>query len=122
MRNWTIVGQQDLNGRNTDGAEPITRSRIESAIASITWQEIPKHGSISLPAMQGEGIKAAIREFRIPKVSHIAYSNDLAPYGLLAIRGHYANGTAEIFIADLGTHLVPVCSDFTSKTETVQAA
>lgn len=62
-----------------------------------------------MPAL---GIKTAVRELRIPQVTHYAISNELAPYGLYAVEGHYINGTARAYICDEGSHLVPLCSDF----------
>lgn len=100
QRTWTQVGKAH------------NRATVERAITSIEWLEIPKGGTLEAPMMPGEGIKAAIQQLRIPKVSHVAWSSELAPYGFYAIRGHYANGDAEVYIVDMGTHLVPVCSDF----------
>jgi hypothetical protein len=99
-RNWTTVG---------DGV--VSRERIERAIASLEWQAIP----VELGAGQGLGIKHAIRELRIPKVSHVATTNMLAPFCFYGIRGHYTNGDADVFIIDRGSDLIPVCSDFTEK-------
>lgn len=101
MRNWTQIGQ----------AEGFSKGRIEAAILNMEWTTIPK----TMPMSQGLGIKAAIKELRIPKVSHIADSNQLAPYGFYGIRAHYANGDADIYIVDRGSDLIPVCSDFTPK-------
>jgi hypothetical protein len=99
-RTWTTVGKD------------FERIIVDVAIRHLDWQEIPKGGHLEAPAMPGLGIKAAIRELHIPKVSHVAWSSHLAPYGFYGIRGHYTNGDAEVYIVDLGTHLVPVCSDF----------
>jgi hypothetical protein len=111
-RTWTETGKK----------EGFDRARVEAAIESINWREIPKGRSVEAPMMPGEGIKAAIQQLRIPKVSHIAWSSELAPYGFYGIRGHYSNGDAEIYIADMGTHLTPLCSDFHSKESQKEAA
>lgn len=90
--------------------EPV-RPRLVKAIAAIEWQTIP----CTLGMMPGEGIKQTIKEFHIPKVSHVAVSSDLAPYGLYGIRGYYKNGMAELFVVDSGCEIVPVVSDFYPK-------
>ncbi len=107
-RTWTKVGEEFTG-------EHAKREQIAGAIERMEWQEIPKGGSLTLGMMPGEGIKAAIRELHIPKVSHVAVSNELAPYGLYGIRGHYKNGDANVFIVDRGSDMLPVCSDFTAK-------
>jgi len=96
QRNWTEVGRHFCN-----------RGEVESAISSAKWVEARG----SFPFMQGEGIKTAIQQLGIPKVSHIALSV-VDSCGLYGIRGHYTNGTAEVWVLDRGTELVPVCSDF----------
>jgi hypothetical protein len=111
-RTWTETGKK----------EGFDRTRVEAAIRLMNWREIPKGGSVEVPMMPGDGIKAAIQQLRIPKVSHIAWSSELAPYGFYAIRGHYSNGSAEIYIADMGTHLTPLCSDFHPKVSNVKEA
>jgi hypothetical protein len=104
-RNWTKVGADH------------SRTAVERAILTLEWREIPKEGTLEAPMGPGEGIKAAIRELKIPRVSHVAWSNQMAPYGFYGIRGHYPNGDAEVYIVDEGTHLSPVCSDFHPKGE-----
>lgn len=101
QRNWTQNGEK----------EGFERSKIEAAIFSLEWQALP----VELGMMPGEGIKAAIKELRIPRVSHVAVSSELAPYGFYGIRAQYSNGRAEIFIADMGTYLCPIVSDFYPK-------
>ena|SRR5271156_1972938 len=115
QRTWTKVGEEIYTHTLEDGEERADRGRIERAIEAIQWREIPKVGTLEAPFMPGEGIKAAVKQLRIPKVSHVAWTNRLAPYGFYGIRGHYKNGQAEIFIVDTGCELVPVCSDFVSE-------
>lgn len=112
MRTWTKVGER-LIGTALDEGVIFDRAAIVRAINGLKWQEIPKGGTISAPAMQGLNISAAIKDLKIPKVSHVAWSPALAPYGFYGIRGHYANGDAEVYIMDTGTLLTPVCTDFT---------
>lgn len=111
MRTWTKVGER-LIGTALDEGVIFDRAAIVRAIRSLEWREIPKGGKISAPAMQGLNISAAIQDLKIPRVSHVAWTNELAPYGFYGIRGHYANGDAEIYIMDSGTVLTPVCTDF----------
>lgn len=100
-RNWTTTGAA-YNGTDEQ------RERLGRIFDSLQWQEIP----CTLPMMQGEAIKAAIRELRLPKASHVADSHELAPYGLVAIRCHYKNGDAQVYILDEGVRLVVLASDF----------
>lgn len=111
MRTWTKVGER-LIGVSLDEGVIFDRAAVVRAINSLEWCEIPRGGSISAPAMQGLNISAAIKDLKIPRVSHVAWSHELAPYGFYGIRGHYANGDAEIYIMDSGTVLTPVCTDF----------
>jgi len=93
------------------------KEKLARTIKGLEWLEMPKAGeSLSLPMMPGEGIKAMIKEFRIPKVSHIAISHEMAPYGFYGIRGHYKNADVDIFVIDEGTLLVPVVNYATEKT------
>ena len=69
--------------------------------------------SLSKFARPALAIRHAIKEFRIPNVSHIADSAKLEPFGFYGIRGHYENGCGEIFLLDRGTEVVPIVSIFT---------
>lgn len=102
-RTWTSVGS-DHNGDDSK------RARLAAIFDRLEWQELkPDTVEAMMPAL---GIRAAIEELRIPKVSHYAISNELAPYGLYAIRGHYKNGRADIFLCDEGSSMVVLASDF----------
>jgi hypothetical protein len=98
-RTWTEVGKEYTEKRQEE---------IALYIQEIQWHELPHTTGM----MAGEGIKHCIKELRIPKVTHIAISNEMAPYGLYGIRGHYKNGMAEIYIVDSGCDCTPICSDF----------
>jgi len=92
------------------------KATIQKAAADLEWLAMPKKGeSLSLPMMPGEGIKAAIVELKIPKVSHIAIGNDLAPYGFYGIRASYKNADVEVFLIDAGTYMAPLCAYVTEK-------
>ena len=114
-RTWTEVGAPLVGTRLEDGIE-LTQDTVAEIIDHLDWQEA--HPGMDLPAVPGLGIAQCIRELRIPKVSHIAVSNELAPYGLYGIRGHYTNGHADVFVVDRGSDLIPVCSDFYPKETT----
>lgn len=103
-RYWTETGKQHTEGRHDE---------ISSYVADVEWQGIP----CTVGMMPGEGIKAVIKELKIPKVTHIAVSHELAPFGLYGIRAHYKNGMVEVFVVDTGTELSPICSDLYSDKE-----
>lgn len=98
---WTKIGIEYTE-------TPEQKKRIEGAISRAEWLDLKDGLSVGL--MPGMGIKGAIKEFRIPKVSHVAILHDLAPYGLYGIRGHYKNGEVDIFFVDEGTSIVPIGS------------
>ncbi len=102
---WTTVGE-DVIGLTLDDDSTITREAILAAIDGLEWVDFAG----SFPASPGLAIKGCITELRIPKVSRVAISHDLAPFGLYGIEGHYTNGTAHVFVVDLGSNLLPVAS------------
>ena len=99
QRTWTAVGQEHSDGKHDELGEMFER---------LEWREIP----CTMAMMPGDAIKAAITQLRIPKVSHVACSNELAPYGLEGIIGHYRGGTVKIYLIDTGTEVLPLASDF----------
>lgn len=107
QRTWTDIGRHEVLDTTLEGGTRITRRTVEAAIDELDWKVPPKR----LPALPGMGIKACIKELRIPKVSQIAISSELAPFGFYGIEGNYTNGRARIYIIDLGTHLVPLASE-----------
>jgi hypothetical protein len=121
MRTWTKVGEE-IVGSPVDEGTILTRAIVERAINNLDWIEIPKGGKLEVAAMPGLNISAAIQQLRVPKVSHIAISSDLAPYGFYGLRAHYKNGDAEIFLVDCGSNVTPVCTEFTLKEEVHAAA
>jgi hypothetical protein len=110
MRTWTKVGE-DVVGSPVDEGTILGRDQVKRAIDNMVWMSLP----VEVGAMPGLNISQAIEELRVPKVSHIAVSSDLAPYGFYGIRAHYKNGDADIFLVDSGSELTPVCTDFTPK-------
>jgi hypothetical protein len=100
---WTEVGREEWEG---------VQDRIRAAAAAMEWRPLPIEDA---PAMPGLGIMAAIEQLRLPKVSRVAWSSELAPYGLYGIEANYSNGRVQVFIVDRGTDLVPVVSYFWAK-------
>ena len=105
-RNWTSVGA-DYNDT------PEQKKHLSDIFDGLSWGEL-KQG-LSLPMGPGMAIEEAIKELRIPKPSHYALSNELAPYGLIAIRGHFKNGRADVYLLDEGHQCVVLASDFHPK-------
>lgn len=99
-RTWTSVGAKY-------NATDRQKTRLAGVFDRLQWQAIP----CDMAAMPGMAIKTAIQELRIPKASHVASSHELAPYGLVAIRGHFTNGTAQVYVLDEGCSLVVLASD-----------
>lgn len=105
-RTWTTVGTKAIGLRLEDGV--LTEAGISAAIEALSWVD----ARIELPMIPALGIRAAISELQIPKVSLVAVSDELAPYGLYGIEGHYTNGRARVYVIDLGSEITPVASDF----------
>ena len=101
QRTWTNVGAEHTEGE-------AARKVIEKAIEGLEWQAVP----CDMAAIPGLAINGLIAELRLPKVSHVADSHELAPYGFVAVRCHYKDGTCELFAIDTGTETTPLCSDF----------
>ena len=94
---WFGVGKDHWEGN---------QERLEKICKSVEWIEPP----CTMAMMPGECIKTLIEEFKIPKVSHVAASHELAPYGLVGIRGHYKNADVDFFAVDEGTHTSSLCA------------
>ena len=101
-RTWTTVGKEHTEGKKKELGEIFDR---------MEWHNLPH----SMGMGPGMGIKEAIKQLRIPKVSQVADSHELAPYGLLGIKASYANGDATIYLVDEGTGVVPIATDFCPK-------
>jgi hypothetical protein len=102
-RNWTTVAEAH-NGT------PEQRNRLNGILARLEWLEIGE--GIEMAMMPGMAIDAAIDQLSIPKVTHVATSNEMAPFGLCGIRGHYKNGRADVYIVDEGDKVTVLASDF----------
>jgi len=102
-RSWTDKGVEH-NGT------PEQKEQLAGMFDRLEWLDTSQ--GLTMAMMPGEGIKAAIEELRIPKVSHVADSHEMAPYGLYGIRGHFSNGRADVYLCDEGSSLVVLASDF----------
>ena len=98
-RTYTNVGKEYTQGKESD---------FNGMFERLNWLDIP----CDLPAMPGLGIKEVIKELRIPKVYQVAYSNELAPYGLYGVKAKYKNGNAVIYMRDNGVSITILASDF----------
>ncbi len=94
---WFQVGADHWQGN---------QARLLAICEAIEWHSLPHETGM----MQGEAIKALIREHRLPRVSHVADSHELAPYGLVGIRAHYANADVDFFAVDEGSHISSLCA------------
>lgn len=112
QRTWTTVAERNVERLGG-------RAAVERAIAGLEWKDVS--GGVTVGAFQGLAIDKAVSEYGIPRVSHIATTGLVgAPDeegdgfypDLLGIRGHYANGRADVYVLDTGTALQTVCSDF----------
>jgi hypothetical protein len=104
-RNWTKVGEEYTRDKQGD---------ITAMIERMEWRTLPCEMGLG----PGMAIKEAIKTFKIPKVSQVATSNEMAPYGLLAVEGHYKDGRGRIFLVDDGLSVTPICTDFYTKEDT----
>jgi len=113
-RTWTTVAEEYVDRLGG-------RDEVATEIGRLDWQDVPKGGSLTVGFLPGEAIKHAVRELRIPKVSRVAISGFERPGrpgedgfypGFYGIEGRYKNGRARVYVLDVGTTLLPVCSDF----------
>ena len=119
---WTKVGEQyvpDQEERNKMlsiiGA--INYTKEPTAEVFDFWLPLPHYWEprLRLPFMQGWAIQAAIKEYRIPRVSHVAIATagiTQDGYGLVGVRGHYSGGRqqVDIWFMDDGMSLTPIVS------------
>jgi hypothetical protein len=103
-RTWTEVGEEYTRDK---------QEVIAAMIERIMWRALPCEMGMG----PGMAIKKAIKAFKIPRPSRIATSNEMAPYGLIAVEGNYKNGRAHIFLVDDGVSVTPICTDFYAKEE-----
>ena len=102
--NWANVGKDHWEGHQEEILDMIER---------MEWQEIGE--GLTLAMSPGEGIKFLIKEFKIPKVDKIAISNELAPFSLYGIYGHYKNADVKAYFVDEGSHISSLCQEVEEK-------
>ena len=97
---WMKTGAEHTKDRH---------EQVEEIISRMEWDSHYIGKQIAM--MPALAIQAAIKEFRIPRVSAVSYNcHEFAPFGLYGIEGNYTNGKVRIFIVDEGSHLVPICA------------
>ena len=103
QRDWTQVGEAEVS--------VAARGAFEAAISELDWQRFSP--PMSLPMMQGEAIRAAIKTLKLPRVSALAWNGVYAErMAVLGIEANYRNGRARVYILDTGCECVPVVMDF----------
>ncbi len=103
-RTFTQVGKEHSEGKEEE---------LDAMFERLEWPSIP----CTLPMCLGLGLKEVIKELRIPKVDQVAYSHELAPYGLMGLKAHYRNGDATVYMIDEGDIITILASDFFPKEE-----
>lgn len=107
---WTTVGQSFTEGRQADLVallETIDEGSRAHAGFDQWLEYVP---GLSLPFCQGYAITEAIKQLRLPKVSHVAHTNRFDPYGVVIVRAHYRGPLqVDVVILDRGTDLTPLC-------------
>lgn len=104
-RTYLEVGKQHTS-------KPAFRGKMNKAIKNLEWIELT--GTVSLPAMQGLGIKGVIKDFKLPGVDKVAYTNAMAPFGLYGIQANYKKGDIKrirLYVLDKGDAITPLCVD-----------
>jgi len=97
-RNWTKIGKDYTEGKE---------DRVGAIFDRMEWS-MPE----SMAMMPGLGIKECIKQLRLPKVTNVAVSHEMAPFGLIGVECNYKNGRARVFALDQGCEIVILCSDF----------
>jgi len=101
---WTKVGEEFTKDHH---------EKYETIFNGLQWKKAVNGTSEAMmPAM---GINEAVKQLRIPKVSHYVISRECAPCGLYGIRGHYKNTDVDVFIIDTGCELMPIAMNVTVK-------
>jgi hypothetical protein len=90
--------------------------KMVKAIKNMEWLTLPKKDEppLSLPMMQGLGIKGIIKELNLRNVDKIAYTNAMAPYGFYGIQDNYKKGDVKrirLYVIDSGDSCTPVFVD-----------
>ncbi len=100
LRHWTDIGTPNVEALGG-------QAQISAAIERIVWHPV----GTPAPFSQGYAIRAAIQEFRMPRVTQWGDTHALAPYGLLGVEALYRNGRVRLYLLDTGSDAVPLCTD-----------
>jgi hypothetical protein len=110
---FTEVGKEFLR---TDA----DTQKVLKEAKELKWQSIAD--GLTVGMMPGMGIKAAIKEFGIPKVDEVAIGGGFglscepsAGFGFYGIHGHYKNADVKIYILDDGVSCTPLFTEVTNK-------
>jgi len=99
-----IIEFIEIGKKHTQGNEEIVKENILSA----EWEAVEK--GKSYPFSQGMAIDEAIKQFRIPKVTHVSLYGVFSGLGLYGIRAHYKDEEVDIFFVDDGVSITPIAS------------
>jgi hypothetical protein len=102
--NWLNIGAEYWKGKE---------EKVLAIIGRMQWQSLP----CDFPFAQGELVKAAVRQFHIPMVTHVADSHEMAPFGLVGIRARYKNADVDLVVLDEGDSSVPLCAISTERNQ-----
>jgi hypothetical protein len=126
---WTKVGKD----YNATQEQKDLLLKITNAIDAATtpapgnfncWCPVKDaNGPLKLGMMQGMGLSAFIKEFKIPGVTHVAVSALDGP-GLYGVRAHYEKGKqrVDIWVVDDGVEVTPVMAKVHDETPQLAAA
>ena len=90
------------------------KAALAGIFASMEWHKRTKKQKV--PMMQAHVINAAIRQLRLPNVSHISYSSVyMGRYSVISIEAHYTEGRSRLYILDRGDETVTLASDLWRK-------
>ena len=81
---------------------------VKEIVLSAEWEETTK--GKDYPMGQGMCVQEAIKELKIPKVSHVSLYNSFCGLGFYGIRGTYKNNVVDIFILDQGSIASPIAA------------
>lgn len=107
------VSHEDVDWTNVCKNEfPTELDKILASINSLEWEPV----SGSKPMGPALAIKSVIKEFKIPKVSLVAYNGTPfgtkdepgAAYSVFGIEATYTNGKYRLFFVDCGSEIIPV--------------
>lgn len=94
---WPKVGRHVSDGN---------RKRLSRIFQRVVWEKVVP--GLTMAAMPGFVINAAIDQLNLPAPSHVTKSHELAPYGLVGLRCSYKNALIEVFIIDEGNVSQPI--------------